>query len=516
MRIYHLDMKIVMFKESWLRSWFRRLAAAGYDAILVEIDNKLVFPSHPDFAAPDALSADRWRSLARYAKRLGMEFYPLIQTLGHMEHVLHGHSAYRHLAEIPGGSYLMCPSKPETFAFIRDLIDDIYEVFDHPARIHLGGDETRGAGTCPHCANRPVPELLSGYLHQLAAHALKKGMRPEFWADMMLAHPETLSGLTKEARLVDWLYFRDDRLSTRKFFAFGFNCHEHPERTPQQHLQHLPESMTPLKPYLVDARGRFDPFHGAKFLKDRGYDLVLGSAVRFAGDTYYLPRTRTNLRNVGATERVARSLGADHLVTSWAVRLSHPETTWPGLLAEGRRGTDELKTCGRPIGGLDGPLLKQLDLAQTVIPGIDNTLEPQMRFQRPFYGDWLQHILKLRDAPGSAALARKIGQRAEVCDALRQLFAKRLQQGQGDETVLRHWLDGLETGSLRAAQTAVLLEIYRGRQPVSALKPFIARNRDQMKRFRQLWRQSLTPHSLDQELEIKFRRDIRCLEELLG
>ena len=102
MRIYHLDLKIAMFQPAWIRQWFTRLKHAGYDGVCIEIDNKLIFPSHPEFASPDALGASEWRELIRFGRGLGLFIYPLIQTLGHMEHVLAPDTPLRRLAESPG------------------------------------------------------------------------------------------------------------------------------------------------------------------------------------------------------------------------------------------------------------------------------------------------------------------------------------------------------------------------------------------------------------------------------
>jgi hypothetical protein len=208
LNLYHLDLKICMFTEEYLRGFLNRLLKMGFGGVVVEIDNKLRFPSHPDFAAPDALDAQSWHCLVRYAKELGLTIYPLIQTLGHMEHVLTPVSTYHMLAEIPGQNYLVCPSKEETLAFVSDLIRDVWEVFDNPERIHLGGDECRGLGSCPICAGRSASELVSAYMGKLASYAQKFGMKPEFWADTVLGRPDILSTMQGDIRFVDWDYNR--------------------------------------------------------------------------------------------------------------------------------------------------------------------------------------------------------------------------------------------------------------------------------------------------------------------
>ena len=512
LRIYHLDLKVAMFQVSWLKRWFARLRDAGYGGVCIEIDNKLVFPSHPGFAAPDALSADQWRELVRHGRSLGLLVYPLIQTLGHMEHVLAPDTPLRRLAESPGNAYMLCPTKPAARAFIADLVRDAYEVFDHPPRIHLGGDECPHVGICPHCHGRPLTGLLTDFMLHLHETASRLGMRTEFWADMVLAHPATLDALPKEIHFVDWLYSRTAVRGPRLAHCWGFRGTA-AELTPQQLLAALPAELDPVRPFLVDTEGHANAFYGAHFLKARGYTVTVASGVRSGGDSYCLPRTRQSVLNVGATEAAAGELEADHMVTSWAVRLSHPETTWPALRSR-RPDTRPvaLAELGASLGGLDPAMLDDLDLIQRAISGIDVVSEQQMRFQRPCYGNWLGHLNDLFTAPDAAERLEAIGRRAAAAERLAAVFEARLARGEGVRDELRHWICGLQLARLRARQCLAL----HGSGACHALAPLIEENRSQMAAFAELWGESLTPYSLINELEVKFQRDIRVLGELSG
>ncbi len=513
MLIYHLDLKVAMFQVSWLKDWFRRLREQGYGGVCIEIDNKLIFPSHPEFAAPDALSADQWRELIRYGRSLGLVMYPLIQTLGHMEHVLVPDTPLRKLAEAPGNTYMICPSKPATLAFINDLIRDAHDVFEGPPRIHLGGDECRHVGMCPHCLDQTLADLLAKYMRKLHASAKALGMQTEFWADMVLAHPETLDNLPTDIRFVDWLYNRTCVSGSNLKHAWGYPATA--ELTATQLLAGLPAHLEPVRPFLVNANGSCNAFYGSHFLKSKGYTVVVASGVRFAGDSYSLPRTRINILNVGATQQAAEELDADHLVTSWAVRLSHPETTWPGMLSKGLATDDStLEQLGASLGGLDNALLEELDQVQAGIGGIDILTEQLMRFQRPFTGDWLGYVRENTTAPDAAQRLERIRQRVVVADKLLKMFESRIHNGTGERDVLRHWICGLRLGKLRARQ---LLAVTRKHDDlVGSLRLLIEENRQLMSDFSELWSESLTPNSLVNELEIKFRRDIRALTEIIG
>lgn len=436
-----------------------------------------------------------------------------------MQHVLMPDTPLRKLAEAPGDPYMLCPSKAATHAFIRDLIRDAYEAFDHPARIHLGGDECHTIGYCPRCHGHSPADLLAGYMRRLHEAATSLGMQVEFWADMVLAHPQTLDNLPTDLCFVDWLYTRTCVRGPTLDRCWGYPGASGPGiagLTAAQLLDGLPAALEPMRPFLVNADNTCNAFYGAHFLKSRGYKVMVASAVRFGGDSYALPRTRTNLLNVGATEEAAAELGADHLVTSWAVRLSHPETTWPGMLSQ-NTSLDEatLARVGASIGGLDSRLLALLDKAQIGLNGATIILPEQfMRYQRPLYADWLEWVAKIRMEPDAAARMDAIRQQIKAAAAAQEILQTRLDGGIGERTVLRHWIIGLRLLHLRARQVLAILEPQTNLE--ASLRQLIEENHHLMSDFIEVWRDSLAPVSLANEVEIKFRRDIRVLTEILG
>ncbi len=519
MKIYHLDLKTAMYNEYWLLDFFERLKENGFDGLCVEIDNKLIFPSHPSFAAPDALSAYQWHQLLEQARDIGLETYPLIQTLGHMEHILTADTPLRRLAESPGNNYQFCPSKESTINFVRDLVQDVYHIFGKPSRIHLGGDECRGMGICPRCTGRSTSELLVGYMQQLHEIAASHEMQLELWADMVLANPETLDQLPTDICFIDWLYARTEVRSPRLRYCFGYPETRNEAGLPADELlAGLPPHLEPLRPYLVDGDGNCNIFFGAHFLKAKGFKTMVASGVRSGGDSYALPRTRRSMLNVGATELAAQELGIDHLVTSWAVRLSHPETTWPAMLATNLELDGEtLANVGASIGGLNNDMLDDLDIVQEAIEGIDRLAEHLMRYQRPFYGDLLGHIENIRQAPDAAEQFKRIEARIEAAKRLIAIFEQRDEEGLGDGEVLQHWIDALNLIELRSRQCLVLAQPdCSNGELLTQLAVLVEENRHALTNFADLWKESLTTESLLEEIEVKFKRDIRTLTEIIG
>jgi hypothetical protein len=108
--------------------------------------------------------------------------------------------------------------------------------------------------------------------------------------------------------------------------------------------------------------------------------------------------------NVAVSDKVAREAGYDHLVTSWAVRLSHPETTWIAL-------SDEA------LGSLSAEQRGWLDSVGRGLGGIDILDEQPMRFERPFHGGLDQRSMRwqtIRNATRRCDCSRN-GSRPAIC-----------------------------------------------------------------------------------------------------
>ncbi len=143
--------------------------------------------------------------------------------------VLDFHPEYEPLFE-PGG-WNWCLTNPETQRVLRELIDEMLDVFGHPPFIHLGCDEAQPP-TCPDCRKRPYGALVSEHIAGLAAFAKEHGARAMIWHDMLLKHGDpqwkgfVASGTTETAKLADtlprdviicdWQYSYGDMKETRK------------------------------------------------------------------------------------------------------------------------------------------------------------------------------------------------------------------------------------------------------------------------------------------------------------
>ncbi|MDR7279198.1 beta-N-acetylhexosaminidase [Catenuloplanes atrovinosus] len=172
---------------------FRRASPRGH-----ETENRSDDTPHGGFYTQDEL-----RDLVAYAARRGVTIVPEIDLPGHMQAAI---AAYPHLGNAPddppevwtrfGVSDRVLNVEDGTVAFVRDVLDELMDVFPGPW-IHLGGDEVPLTEweSSPAAARRIAAEGLTGpadllgwWIRQAAAHVTRAGRRPVLWDELVGQH----------------------------------------------------------------------------------------------------------------------------------------------------------------------------------------------------------------------------------------------------------------------------------------------------------------------------------------
>ena len=346
---YHIDLKHPMWTAAYLEQTARLLGELGYNAILLEIEDKLQFSSAAEIADVDALSPEEAAELAAMFSRHHLQVIPLVQTLGHAEYVL-GKPAYAHLREDPEVASQYDPVSLEARQFILQLIDDVIAAFGPTAHVHLGGDEAYHLGQSPkHAARlkaRGVGGIYLDHMQPLFEHVLQQRLRPVIWADMILSDPEIIAQVPREVILADWDYFT---LAKRSETITFFQNADSIWRLPMADFQamEIPASFQQyLQPYCIDAQsaedGLFHGFYTTDALKAAGFTVWTASAVRCIYDSLAIPQA-DHLQNVFHSTQKGFADADGQLVTSWAVRYAHPQLALPALrvAAAAAAGADE-------------------------------------------------------------------------------------------------------------------------------------------------------------------------------
>lgn len=209
-RAVHLDLKGLPPTFERLMDWLDLFAALRFNAILVEWEDTFPWTVDETLRGRTFYTPSQVRSFADRAESLGLEIIPLVQSLGHLEHVLQ-HEAYRPLREVPARHDCINPLHEGSVPLIRSLIDDVLALLPGVRRFHIGGDEAYAFATNEQTAafaRQHGRETL--YLHHvtpLLDHLSRRSIRPMIWHDMMMAWAdEPLQNLASLADLVVWGY----------------------------------------------------------------------------------------------------------------------------------------------------------------------------------------------------------------------------------------------------------------------------------------------------------------------
>ena len=158
------------------------------------------------------------RQLCEWARGLGIEIVPEIQSLGHVQFLTY---AYPEIAEkdpvkeqkkidtrdedMPPHRFYdhcYCPSNPKSYEIMYDLIDEIIDVVKPSEYVHIGHDEVYQLGTCPVCEKKDPAKLFEDDVKKLYNYITKKGYKVMMWSDML--HPRSRHSV-KSAPCVDRL-----------------------------------------------------------------------------------------------------------------------------------------------------------------------------------------------------------------------------------------------------------------------------------------------------------------------
>lgn len=162
-----------------------------------------------DHGTPNAsggfYSQDEARELVTYASRRGITIIPEIEMPAHSEEVL---AVYPHLS-CSGEPYTQgefCIGNPETFVFLKNVLDEVLEIFPSPY-IHIGGDEAdkKHWKSCPKDQAlmqreglASVDELQSYAIGQMDLYLQSKGRKLIGWDEILEG------GLTAGATVMSW------------------------------------------------------------------------------------------------------------------------------------------------------------------------------------------------------------------------------------------------------------------------------------------------------------------------
>lgn len=210
-RVLHLDLKGCAPTPTRLLELLSLIAAARYNALLVEWEDMFPWTVDERFRCPNAYTRSDVQRFHERAAELGIEVIPLVQSLGHLETVL-SVPGYERLRETPNRRDVLHPLAEGAAALIRRMVDDVLEQMPaRPRYFHLGGDEAWSFGQHPASAAYIQQHGKSGlfmhHMRPLLEHLREQHVRPLLWHDMLIEWDgASLRELAAQADVVAWGY----------------------------------------------------------------------------------------------------------------------------------------------------------------------------------------------------------------------------------------------------------------------------------------------------------------------
>ena len=129
------------------------------------------------------ITQDEMRDLIAYCREREIEVYPEVPTLSHSDYIVRAH---RYLNERAEDNYpdTYCPSHPDTYKIVFDILDEVCDVFESPM-VNIGHDEFYTAAKCPLCKDKSPSELYVGDIVKIRDYLAKKGIKVIIWADKL-------------------------------------------------------------------------------------------------------------------------------------------------------------------------------------------------------------------------------------------------------------------------------------------------------------------------------------------
>ena len=149
---------------------------AGFNTIILDMDNQVAFHSFPGQLSKKAWALDEFLSAVKYIRSKGMEVIPEVHLLSHQQRFF----AIAHPELMFGSSINYNPGNPTVYKLIFPYLEEIISTIN-PRAIHIGHDEVWGK--LP--ANLFLLDV--NLLHDFLKH---KNIETWMWGDMLVSRTE--------------------------------------------------------------------------------------------------------------------------------------------------------------------------------------------------------------------------------------------------------------------------------------------------------------------------------------
>lgn len=182
--MFDLSRNGVLTLDAW-RSLLRRMALMGLNSVMLYMEDTYEIPGEPYFGyMRGRYSAEELRAIDDYADLFGIEAFPSIQTLAHLEEFLKWEPVKGY--KDTKGALLAQDDR------VLELVERMIERATVPFRsrkIHIGMDEAEEVGRGKHLDLHGFDgcfPIIAGHLQAVLDIVRRRGLSPMMWSDMFL------------------------------------------------------------------------------------------------------------------------------------------------------------------------------------------------------------------------------------------------------------------------------------------------------------------------------------------
>ena len=182
-----------------LQSQLPRLAAAGVNTLILEVNYNFQFRSQPELGSPLGVQPVHAHEFAAAARAQGIRVIPQLNCLGHQSWarttftLLTKHPEFDETpGQFPGNADIYCrswcPLHPDVNRVVFALIDELAAAFEADA-FHVGMDEVFliASEHCPRCRGQDPATLFARCVRELHRHIVgERHLEMLMWGDRLL------------------------------------------------------------------------------------------------------------------------------------------------------------------------------------------------------------------------------------------------------------------------------------------------------------------------------------------
>jgi len=182
--MFDLSRNAVLTVDSF-KFMLNKLALMGMNTVMLYMEDTYEVPSEPYFGyMRGRYSADELRQIDDYADLFGIEAFPSIQTLAHLEEFLKWQNVW-HYRDTKGA---LIVGEERTNKLVENMIEAVSAPF-RSRKIHVGMDEAEELGRGKYLDKNGYGsrfEIMATHLDTVLSVTRRLGLKPMIWSDMFL------------------------------------------------------------------------------------------------------------------------------------------------------------------------------------------------------------------------------------------------------------------------------------------------------------------------------------------